>query len=162
MRIVPVALVLLAAVFLLAGCAGNQQSQQAATGQQPPAGSNQKPANLSQQPATSQPPAAQLPATIPPPAPNSSSAPTPAPAPSTAAVEISGFAFSPSELTVAKGTTVTWTNKDSVVHTVTSGSFGSGMIQNGGSYSYTFNDSGTYVYHCIIHPSMRGSITVTG
>jgi amicyanin len=83
-------------------------------------------------------------------------------------VSISGMAFSPATLTVAAGTTVTWTNNDAVAHTVTSdtGLFDSGAITatggygGGGSYSYTFSTAGTYNYHCTVHPMMTGKIVV--
>ena len=80
----------------------------------------------------------------------------------TASVSISNFAFAPAELTVSKGTTVTWTNSDSVSHTVASdsGAFNSGPITVGSTFSYTFNDAGSFGYHCGIHPSMTGKITV--
>ncbi|SYZ73521.1 exported hypothetical protein [Candidatus Zixiibacteriota bacterium] len=80
------------------------------------------------------------------------------------AVTISGFAFNPSSTTVKMGTTVTWTNNDAVTHTVTSddGKFtSSGNLGQGAKYSYTFNTAGSYPYHCSIHPSMTGTITVT-
>jgi plastocyanin/predicted lipoprotein with Yx(FWY)xxD motif len=82
----------------------------------------------------------------------------------TASVTIAGFAFVPASVTVAVGTTVTWTNTDPVGHTVTAngGSFGSGTIPTGASFSYKFGTAGTYAFHCSIHPSMTGTITVTG
>jgi len=77
-------------------------------------------------------------------------------------VDISGYAFSPSELTVAVGAKVTWTNSDSASHTATAddGTFDSGNLANGGSYSYTFTTVGTIAYHCNIHTSMTATITV--
>jgi len=84
---------------------------------------------------------------------------------STGAVTIENMMFSPSQITVAKGGTVTWTNKDSVSHTVTDdlsnvGGPASGDIQPGKTYSFTFNKTGSFQYHCTIHPSMRGTIVV--
>ena len=78
------------------------------------------------------------------------------------AVTIQGFAFSPATLTVAVGTTVTWTNQDSAEHTVTAddGSWGSGNIALGETFSQTFSKAGTYAYHCAIHPNMKGTIVV--
>jgi len=77
-------------------------------------------------------------------------------------VFIQNMAFSPASLTVTSGTTVTWTNKDAMVHTVTSDStlFDSKNIQVNGVFSYTFNKTGTFSYHCSIHPSMKATITV--
>jgi plastocyanin len=80
-------------------------------------------------------------------------------------VTIQNFAFSPSSITVKKGTTVTWTNKDSAGHTVTetdskSGPT-SGTLMNGQSYHFTFSTVGTFHYKCNIHPSMTGTVTVT-
>jgi plastocyanin len=79
-------------------------------------------------------------------------------------VMIHNFNFSPQSLTIAKGTTVTWTNMDSTQHTVTSDSnlFDSGFLNPGGTFQFTFNTPGTYTYHCNIHPSMTATITVTG
>lgn len=77
-----------------------------------------------------------------------------------AAVEMSGFAFSPDSVDIAVGGTVTWTNKDSVTHTVKGDSWGSGDIAAGATYSNTFDKAGTYAYHCSIHPSMTGTVVV--
>ena len=79
-------------------------------------------------------------------------------------VEIKNFAFSPVTITISKGQTVTWTNMDSAPHTVTStsGIFDSGSIGNGQTFSYTFNNAGTFEYSCTIHPSMQhGKVIVT-
>ncbi|MFG2288226.1 cupredoxin family copper-binding protein [Streptomyces sp. NPDC048595] len=78
-------------------------------------------------------------------------------------VTIADFAFSPSTLTVSKGTTVTWTNEDSAPHTVTSsgsGSLNSPTLRSGDSYTFTFNSAGTFSYVCMIHPSMHGTVVV--
>ena len=77
-------------------------------------------------------------------------------------IEISGFAFVPATITVAVGTTVTWTNLDSVAHTVTSETdlFDSGNLARNASFSYTFTDRGTFSYYCATHPSMRGKVSV--
>jgi plastocyanin len=77
-------------------------------------------------------------------------------------VNISNYTFSPASLTVAKGTTVKWTNNDQVVHTVTddNGKFDSGNLPYGQSYSRTFSDTGTFHYHCSIHTYMKGTIIV--
>lgn len=78
-------------------------------------------------------------------------------------VTIQNMAFNPSTLNVQVGTTVTWINKDTVTHDVTSdtGVFTSGNLTNGMSYNYTFNQTGTFPYHCAIHPSMTGTIVVS-
>ncbi len=78
-------------------------------------------------------------------------------------IDIQGFAFNPDTLTIPAGTKVTWTNKDSATHTVTSdtGAFSSNNLPNGASFSFTFNQAGTFAYHCAIHPRMVAAITVT-
>ena len=82
---------------------------------------------------------------------------------STKNIEISNFAFSPTTLTINKGDTIIWTNKDSASHTVTSDSgteLSSGTLSNGQTYSHTFSNSGTYNYHCNFHGMMKGTIIV--
>ena len=72
--------------------------------------------------------------------------------------------YSPSPYTVKAGSTVTWVNKDSSTHTVTSyGSnlFDSGNLAPGGTFKWTFAQPGTYQYYCTIHPWMKGTIVVT-
>ena len=78
-------------------------------------------------------------------------------------VNINGFAFNPSVLNVKVGTKVTWTNNDNVVHTITGDNGGptSSDVNPGSKYSYTFNTTGTFPYHCAIHTSMHGSVKVT-
>jgi plastocyanin len=72
--------------------------------------------------------------------------------------------FSPDNITVVIGvnSTVTWTNNDSSIHTVTAndGSFGSGYLNTGASYSFIFTKPGFYQYHCTIHPWMTGIVIV--
>ena len=77
-------------------------------------------------------------------------------------INIEGFAFNPATIRIAKGTTVRWTQKDSTQHTVTSddGVFGSPLLSKGETYSHTFNEAGTFDYHCTPHPSMKGKIIV--
>ncbi|WP_236572824.1 cupredoxin domain-containing protein [Streptomyces sp. GS7] len=76
-------------------------------------------------------------------------------------VAIAGFAFSPSTLTVSKGTTVTWTNEDRAPHTVTgSGGLNSPTLWGGDSYTFTFKTAGTFSYGCDIHPFMHGTVVV--
>jgi predicted lipoprotein with Yx(FWY)xxD motif len=78
------------------------------------------------------------------------------------AIQIANFAFAPTSLTVSAGTTVTWTNADSTAHTVTAddGSFDSGNLDPGKTFSFTFKTPGTYAYHCAIHPNMKATIVV--
>jgi plastocyanin len=78
-------------------------------------------------------------------------------------VWIQGMAFDPSTITVAVNTTVTWTNKDAIGHTVTSdtGVFDSvGTISTNGTFSYMFATAGTFTYHCKVHPTMTGTVIV--
>jgi plastocyanin len=88
---------------------------------------------------------------------------TPGPDYKPVAVAIENYAYSPATLTVTIGTTVTWTNKDSTTHTVVSTSgnvLNSGNIPQGGTFSFTFTQKGTYEYRCGIHPSMTGKVIV--
>lgn len=81
----------------------------------------------------------------------------------TEAIAIEDFAFSPDTLTIAAGSTVTWTNNDSSAHTVTSddGEFlDSGTLVQGDTYTVTFDTPGTYTYICAFHTSMAGMIIV--
>jgi plastocyanin len=80
-----------------------------------------------------------------------------------ASVRIINFAFSPSALSVRAGTRVTFTNDDMATHTVTadSGLFNSGNLSTGQSFSFTFTSRGSFAYHCRIHPSMTGTVSVT-
>ncbi len=87
-------------------------------------------------------------------------APAAAAAPASAGVAISGYAFVPTELTISKGGTVTWTNNDNPAHTVSFSDGDSGAIRHGATYSRTFDKPGTYEYHCSIHPGMSGKIVV--
>jgi plastocyanin len=77
-------------------------------------------------------------------------------------VSIKNMAFSPPALNVAANTTVTWVNNDAITHTVTAddGSFDSGNIAPGSSFTHTFTGVGTWSYHCSIHPMMTGSVMV--
>lgn len=89
---------------------------------------------------------------------------TSASATTTVTISIAGFAFSPSGKTVTAGTIVKWINNDATTHTVTSDdgtTFNSGNIAPGGNFSYTASTTGTFNYHCEIHGSMTGTLTVT-
>jgi plastocyanin len=79
-------------------------------------------------------------------------------------VSIANFAFAPPDLTITKGTTIVWTNADTVEHSVVAqdNSFASDTLAHSDSFHFTFVTDGTFVYHCGIHPSMAGTITVKG
>jgi plastocyanin len=79
------------------------------------------------------------------------------------AVEIKDFTYIPPSLEVAAGTTVTWTNSDSAPHTATQdgGGFQSNRLDQGASYSFTFDSAGTFEYHCEYHPNMHGTVIVS-
>jgi len=79
------------------------------------------------------------------------------------ALSIGDFFFDPAHVTVPAGTTVCWTNNGQIGHTATSdtGVFDSETMQPSDSYTYTFDNPGSYPYHCTIHPNMTGTITVT-
>lgn len=81
-----------------------------------------------------------------------------------AAVTIDDFAFGPAALTVQRGTTVTWTNKDDEPHTVVNDAsrplWKSSALDTDDSFSFTFTEPGTYKYFCSIHPRMQGTVVV--
>ena len=83
------------------------------------------------------------------------------------AITIQGNAFQPATLTVKKGTTVTWTNKDSYAHTVKSGispnpngTFNSNNVAANQTFSFKFDNTGGFDYFCMIHTQMTAKITV--
>ena len=84
------------------------------------------------------------------------------PSAANAEVKIDNFSFAPGTLTVAVGTTVTWTNRDDIPHTVvsTDGVFKSKVRDTDEKFSYTFSTAGTYPYYCSVHPKMTGKIVV--
>ena len=84
-------------------------------------------------------------------------------APKAATVVIAKFAFSPGEISVPAGASVTWTNKDDDAHSiVTDGkAFRSAPLDTGDSYTFTFATPGTYAYRCGLHPQMVGKVVVT-
>ena len=77
-------------------------------------------------------------------------------------VTIINLAFDPQSITVNAGDTVTWVNGDTTAHTVVAddGSFDSGDLAPGASFTFTFAAAGTVPYHCGIHPQMTGSVVV--
>ena len=80
-----------------------------------------------------------------------------------AEIKIDNFAFTPTELTVAAGTTVEWLNRDDIPHVVVSDdkkTFKSKALDTDETFSYTFTKPGTYAYFCSVHPKMTGKVIV--
>ncbi len=77
-------------------------------------------------------------------------------------ITIDNFAFTNGEVTVDRGTEVTWLNRDDMPHTVvsTDKSFHSPALDTGDRYSHRFDQPGTFAYFCSIHPRMTGRIVV--
>jgi plastocyanin len=82
--------------------------------------------------------------------------------PTAAEVKIGNFTFGPTSMTVAPGTTVTWTNGDDIPHTVVSTDkvFKSKALDTGDKFTFTFTKPGKYPYYCSIHPEMTGEVVV--
>jgi plastocyanin len=103
------------------------------------------------------------------PTPNPTPAPSPSPSPSSStsvsvvpgAQQLTSTAYNPNPVNVAVGAAVTWTNTDSIEHTTTSNNgTWNGVLPPGGTVSVTFNNAGTFQYHCSIHPNMVGTVVV--
>lgn len=79
-----------------------------------------------------------------------------------ATVSISGFTFTPRELTVAVGDTVVWTNADALPHTTAadSGAWSSPELRLGGRFTFVASSVGRFPYHCSAHPVMRATLVV--
>lgn len=81
-----------------------------------------------------------------------------------AAVTIDNFTFGPASVTVPAGTTITWTNRDDIPHTVTAADtprrFRSPPLDTGDHFAVTFTQPGTYRYICSLHPMMQGTVVV--
>jgi plastocyanin len=75
-------------------------------------------------------------------------------------VSMADLKFDPASLQVKKGTTVVWTNKDTVPHNIVGNNFSSGPLNPGQSFSYTFSEDGNYDYYCSLHPEMKASVVV--
>ncbi|HEX7789161.1 MAG TPA: cupredoxin family copper-binding protein [Afipia sp.] len=77
-------------------------------------------------------------------------------------ITIDNFTFTPAELTVATGTTVTWVNHDDIPHSVVEKDkkFRSKALDTDDSYSFTFTAAGTFDYFCGLHPHMVGKVIV--
>ncbi len=78
-----------------------------------------------------------------------------------ATVVAKNFTFSPANVAITVGGSVTWTNEDATTHNVEGdGGISSGDLAPGQSYTKNFATAGTYTYHCIIHPTMTGTVVV--
>jgi plastocyanin len=88
--------------------------------------------------------------------------PAAAPSASEAAVKIDNFSFSPATITIPVGTTVRWTNRDDIPHTVVSDdkTFKSKALDTDEQFTYTFTKAGTYSYFCSLHPKMTAVVVV--
>lgn len=78
-------------------------------------------------------------------------------------VSIEDMKFKQAEMVIPLGSTVKWTNADNMNHDVQSigsNTLNSAILENGDTYTYTFNEEGTFEYMCSLHPSMKGKITV--
>lgn len=151
---------------LLAGCTGTNYSPAPVTTQATPEATS-PPATPAATTLVTTVPTTSLSTTVP--ALTTTAAPT-TPLPSTVDVGIQNFVFVPASVTVPAGTTVTWTNQDSPPHQIVSDAtslfstgamFMSTQLTQGQKFSFTFNNAGTFAYHCGIHPFMTGTITVT-
>ena len=138
-KFLPIAAVIVVIGIIIAVVAGNNNNNSSNSTTPPPS-------NSSTQSSTNTPPASPLPT-----ADNNK-------------VTIHDLGFSPADISVKKGTTVTWTNNDSVSHTVTSDTgttMNSDTLDQGESYTAKFDTVGTFPYHCNFHSSMHGKVTVT-
>ena len=94
----------------------------------------------------------------------SQGSPTATTAAAAAKVSIDNFVFSPKELVITAGASVTWINTDDVAHTVTSTTapplFDSKTLRTDDKFSFEFKTPGTYDYFCKAHPSMTGKVIV--
>ena len=79
-----------------------------------------------------------------------------------AEVKIDNFSFTPQEIKVKAGTTITWTNRDDIPHTVvsTDSLFKSKALDTDDKFTFTPTKPGTYSYYCSIHPKMTGKVIV--
>ena len=102
-------------------------------------------------------------AKTPTPTPTPTSTPTPTPPPvvnKTVTITAQNFAFNPNSITINKGDTVVWVNRDSAPHQIAGDYASSNPLSQGQSFSIKYDSTGTYNYHCAIHPSMTGVIIV--
>ncbi len=93
-------------------------------------------------------------------------APPPPPPPVTVGgdIQVFDFGYSPASITLPVGTTLSWVNTGVALHTVTdkAGSFDSGFLNTGDTYSRTFGNAGTFAIFCTLHPNMQSLVIVTG
>ena len=77
-------------------------------------------------------------------------------------IKIDNFTFGPGNLTVAKGTAVTWTNQDDIPHSIVLTALGvrSKVLDTDKAFAYQFDKAGTFSYICGLHPFMHGQIVV--
>ncbi len=83
--------------------------------------------------------------------------------PITVDIKIDNFSFVPAVITIPAGTTIRWTNRDDIPHTVVSDdhtTFKSKPLDTDDQFTYTFTKPGTYSYFCSIHPRMTGKVVV--
>ena len=76
----------------------------------------------------------------------------------TVTVTIKDFAFSPGTVTIHKGDTVKWVNKEAAVHTISALGFSSPSLRQDATYEHTFNEAGSFNYVCGIPPFMAGRV----
>lgn len=79
-----------------------------------------------------------------------------------AAISIDNFTFAPAELTVPVGTTVKWSNRDDIPHSIVgnNAAFRSAALDTDDAYTFTFKNVGTFTYFCGLHPHMTGKVIV--
>lgn len=147
LRAVAGALALALAAFSLAGCGAGEEEATPAP---------QETTRVTPSPAAT----AATPTTVA--RPTAAITPAETPQPGAAAVTIRDFEFEPDTVTIRAGGTVTWMNEGPSTHTVSAddGSFESGDLARGATFSYTFEQPGTYSYHCKPHPFMRARVVV--
>ena len=77
-------------------------------------------------------------------------------------VHIDNFTFTPQEITITRGATVTWVNDDDIPHDIAASdkAFRSKAMDTEEKYSFKFNEPGTYAYFCSLHPHMQGKVIV--
>jgi amicyanin len=80
----------------------------------------------------------------------------------TTEIHIDNFAFTPAEITVSPGTTITWENRDDIPHNVVASdkTFRSKVMDTEQKFSFTFGSPGVYEYFCALHPHMKGKVIV--